>query len=115
MTSHELRTPMQRLCFGVERARDARSEEDRERALDRMDKDLAELDQLVDELLTYVRLKERRAPVRAPVDLRPVVEEVCEKLTDMAAGTAVVAPAPALEPLPVEVEARLIRRALSNL
>lgn len=115
MTSHELRTPIQRMHFGLERAREARQPGERERALDRMDRDISELDQLIEELLTYVRLKERRALPGAPVDVRGVIEELCETMSDTPAGRALVAPDPSESPLTVTVEARLIRRATSNL
>jgi len=115
MTSHELRTPLQRMHFSLESARSARATEDRERAFERMDRDLGELDRLIEELLTYVRLKERRAPVTAPVDVGPVIGELCETLTEVAGQVALVVRVPAEEELPVHGEARLIRRAASNL
>lgn len=114
MTSHELRTPLQRMHFALESARDAPTAEDRARGLDRMDRDLTELDRLIEELLTYVRLKEQRPPVTVPVDVGPVIGELCETLTEAAAGIALVARVSA-DDLPVRGEARLIRRAASNL
>ena len=115
MTSHELRTPIQRMHFGLERARGARQPEERDRAHDRIDRDLSELDALIEELLTYVRLNETSEPAPSFIDARPVIEATCEAMSDMADGIALVAPDPRGDPLPVGVEARLIRRATSNL
>ncbi len=115
MTSHELRTPIQRIHFTLERLRDAEDQAEREQALTRMEHDLDEMDELIEELLTYVRIKERPPDVRATIDLRPLVDEVCETLVDIDAGTTLHGPPPGGPPLLVTAEARLIRRALSNL
>ncbi|APR87853.1 sensor histidine kinase [Minicystis rosea] len=115
MTSHELRTPIQRLYFTLERLRDAGSAEERGRSLARMDRDLAEVDGLIEELLTYVRLKEPRAHARATIDLRRLVSELCETLSDMASQVTLAPPVAEEAPLFVVIDARLIRRAISNL
>jgi two-component system sensor histidine kinase RstB len=115
MTSHELRTPIQRLHFTLERLREAEDQVARERAVSRMESDLDEMDELIEELLTYVRIKERRPEVRATIDLRPLVDEVCETLVDIDAVPTLHGPPPGGAPLLVTVEARLVRRALSNL
>ncbi len=115
MVSHELRTPMQRLHFNVERVRDASDDEAREQALDRMARDLDELDELIEELLTYVRLKDQ-APARSErVDAGPVVDDVCAGLSPLGGVVTMTVAARADEPLPVAVEARSLRRAVSNL
>ncbi|WP_071872333.1 ATP-binding protein [Atopomonas hussainii] len=56
--SHELRTPVARLRFGLEMLEEARDEERRQRYLKGMDGDLQELDKLIDEILTYARLEQ---------------------------------------------------------
>jgi signal transduction histidine kinase len=112
ITSHELRTPLQRLHFTLERLRSAGGEE-AANALDRMDRDLSEMDELIEELLAYVRLKERRPELRANVDVAALCGDVCDGLAGTAPGvTLTAAPRSGIE---LEAEARLVRRAVSNL
>jgi signal transduction histidine kinase len=115
MTSHELRTPIQRLHFALESVRDANDGAERERGLRLIERDLEELDHLIEELLTYVRLKDHRAPVRTSVELRPVIDELVEVLSELKGDIALTIRAPDEKTLRVDVEARLIRRAVSNL
>lgn len=53
--SHELRTPATRIRFGLELLGRAKSEEERTQRIDAIDEDLDELDQLVEELLLYIK------------------------------------------------------------
>jgi signal transduction histidine kinase len=115
MTSHELRTPIQRLHFGLEHLRSAHGPAREEEALDRMEADLTELDELIEELLTYVRLKDSAAPARERVEVFPVLEELCDTSSRMSAGVTLAGPRSTESPLAVAVEARLLRRAISNL
>ncbi len=115
ITSHELRAPTQRLHFSLALAREAADPDDREHAFERVERSLEELDSLIDELLSYVRLTARRAPAGVPVDVRPVLAALCETLTTLPNRAVLAAPAPCAEPLVVRVEARLVERATSNL
>jgi len=57
--SHELRTPISRMTFALENLADMTSDRpDVQRSVRNMDGDLQELEQLVDEILTYARLEE---------------------------------------------------------
>lgn len=62
--SHELRTPVARIRFGVQMIESARSPESLQKQLDGIDGDIQELDELIDEILTYARL-EQGGPVFA--------------------------------------------------
>jgi signal transduction histidine kinase len=115
MTSHELRTPIQRMHFTVERVRDARDAEERGRALDRFERELTELDQCIEELLTYVRLRDGRPRPLTPTDLGPMLAELCESLAGVHPGVALAAPGAEGAPISLAVEPRLSRRAVSNL
>ena len=113
--SHELRTPVARLRFGLEMLADIESAERRREKLNAMDHDIEQLDQLIDEILTYARL-EQGTP---NIEFQPVViGELCEQLRDELetirdeTAIAVANPYPTLE---VEAEERYLHRVLQNL
>ena len=56
--SHELRTPVARMRFGIQMLEDTTEDPYLQKQLKDMDQDLQELDELVDEILTYARLEE---------------------------------------------------------
>lgn len=56
--SHELRTPVARMRFGVQMLEDSTQDSYLQKQLADMDQDLQELDELVDEILTYAKLEE---------------------------------------------------------
>ncbi len=56
--SHELRTPIARMRFGVQMLEDSATDKFLVKQVQDMDQDLQELDELVDEILTYARLEE---------------------------------------------------------
>jgi len=108
--SHELRSPLARLKMAL--AMDERSPDAAQRALLRneIDRNIAELDALVEEVLLASRLDARPAPARDPVDLLGLaVEEGArvgaelEAASDSPSGWSVVG------------DERLLRRALRNL
>ncbi|WP_323752419.1 ATP-binding protein [Marinobacter sp.] len=56
--SHELRTPVARIRFGVQMIESASSSEARQKQMTGIDGDIQELDELIDEILTYARLEQ---------------------------------------------------------
>ncbi|MDI9246155.1 ATP-binding protein [Marinobacter sp. CHS3-4] len=62
--SHELRTPVARIRFGVQMIEGTSDPEALQKQLDGIDGDIQELDELIDEILTYARL-EQGGPVFA--------------------------------------------------
>ena len=60
--SHELRTPLSRMRFAIDLIETAKDDEERKRRLESLDAATEELDELVGELLSYVRMEtaERR-------------------------------------------------------
>lgn len=127
VVSHELRTPLQRLHFAIEQVRDTDDVTARDKALDRMEIDLTELDRMIDEILTYSRLEEGSTIEQRRVDVGSVVVELSETLAPPAGGVKLalrkafdptadpeIGP-PLDEPLDVAGERRLVRRAVSNL
>lgn len=75
--SHELRTPIARLRFSHSLAREEPSADGKQRFLARMERDIAEIDELTTELLDYARL-ERGAPAMhlQTVPAEPWLEDV---------------------------------------
>ncbi|WP_394837486.1 ATP-binding protein [Pendulispora rubella] len=105
--SHELRTPLARIRFAVDRLATTESGEARAAQLDEIDGDLAELDDLVEELLTWSRLESAAPPFETLavesllLDLEGAFPDV--ELADVADG------------LQVHGDGRLLARALGNL
>ncbi|WP_394847999.1 ATP-binding protein [Pendulispora brunnea] len=105
--SHELRTPLARIRFAIDRLATTESAEARAAQLDEIDGDLSELDDLVDELLTWSRLETAAPPHEALavesllLDLEGAFPDI--ELVDVADG------------LQVRGDRRLLTRALGNL
>jgi signal transduction histidine kinase len=102
--SHELRSPLARLKMAVEMMDGA--EPARRAALKaEIDRDVAELDALVEEVLLASRLGARRDLSRQPVDLLGLLAEEAARTEASVDGV----------PLAVTGDERLLRRALRNL
>jgi signal transduction histidine kinase len=99
--SHELRSPLARIRLGVELLSTDPSAARR----DELARDIAELDQLIDEILLASRLEGVAAPELEPVDLTALVAEECARV---GAGLEAV-------PKQVRGNARLLQRLVRNL
>ena len=115
--SHELRTPLARLRFGHSLAREESTAEGKGRFLARMERDIAEIDELTTELLDYAKL-ERGAPAirleSVPVD--PWLEDVLADArgnNDAAAPRVEIVSSVTLDA--VRCEPRYMARAVVNL
>jgi two-component system sensor histidine kinase CpxA len=109
--SHELRSPLARLSLAVELAR---SDENREEHLDRIQKEVERLNSLVGELLQVTRAEGDPSQLRSePVRLDELVESVVEdsRIECSARGCRIEARA---EPIEVCGDAELLRRAIEN-
>jgi signal transduction histidine kinase len=111
--SHELRSPLARIRVALALLP---REGDTERRLRDVETDLADLDRLIDEVLTAARLDATSVPLqRSEVDVGRLLAEVAERAGQdpATAGTTVrvaAGPAPALV-----ADASLLKRALGNL
>lgn len=77
--SHELRTPLARIHFATDLIRTSKSEEDRAKRLDAVDNATEELDELVGELMTYVRLESQRVVAEPEaIELKNLFDELVE-------------------------------------
>jgi signal transduction histidine kinase len=102
-TSHELRTPLARIRLGVELLK-AGPDDQRKTAIER---DIAELDQLIDEILTASRLETvGDVGPREEIDLLALAAEEASRYDDCNVGGAAAT---------VTGDARLLRRLIRNL
>lgn len=112
--SHELRTPVARLRFGLEMLTDGESAEARQRKLNDLDRDIDQLDHLIDEILTYARLEEGTPNI----DFETVyLYEVCKQLAaelESIRGGIVIAVSGARNAT-LEGDSRYLHRVLQNL
>ncbi|MGO1657026.1 MAG: ATP-binding protein [Marinobacter sp.] len=116
--SHELRTPVARIRFGVQMIEDCQGQEALQKQLDGIDGDIQELDELIDEILTYARL-EQGGPVFA-LEEASVTNIVRQVVTEQ----QLVRPALSIESeidgatehfALADVEPRYLHRAIQNL
>ncbi len=116
--SHELRTPVARIRFGVQMIEDCTDELMRQKQLNGIDSDIQELNELIDEILTYARL-EQGGPILdfQEVNLIDIAHQVVEE-------QRILKPGIVLEATTVgdserwkmaQVEPRYIHRSLQNL
>ncbi|WP_108445391.1 ATP-binding protein [Halomonas denitrificans] len=115
--SHELRTPVARIRFAVQMVEDMTDDPAIRRQLKGVDGDIAELDELIDEILTYARLGSETANggelETSLVDCRAMAERVIEALRPLHGAIRIEL----VEGSEVEVQAepRYLQRALQNL
>ena len=108
--SHELRSPMARIRMGLE-LMDAAHADTRQRTRDEILRNMAELDQLIDEILLASRLDAKEADMGTieAVDLVGLCAEECARV-----GAVLDVPA-GMHTLQVQGVAKLLRRMVRNL
>jgi len=116
--SHELRTPVARIRFGVQMIEDCDDPDMLRSQLSAIDSDIQELDELIDEILTYARL-EQGGPIMAVqrTDIVEIVEQVIREQQSTRPDLSINATIPdaAREKPWAEAEPRYIHRAIQNL
>ncbi|MDX1803328.1 MAG: ATP-binding protein [Alcanivorax sp.] len=113
--SHELRTPVARLRFGLEMLADIESAEQRREKLNALDHDIEQLDQLIDEILTYARLEQGTPNIEfQPVAVVELCDQLQQELEPICGDIAIVVEAEDTQ-LQVEGEERYLHRILQNL
>ena len=115
--SHELRTPIARLRFRVDMLEEPLPGEDIQRHITAMRKDIVELEELVSESLSYSRLdRERPELVLEPVYLQDWLQALLiETEEDIQGVTTELALQPDSGQLQVQLDSRLMGRAVKNL
>jgi signal transduction histidine kinase len=115
--AHELRTPLAQLKFDLELARSTADAADRERRFAAMERDVADLEELVSELLVLASLSE--APPYAPKEIPAgaLVDEVLRRATDemRAAGRSIAIERPRNLPDSLTCDSKYLTRALVNI
>ncbi|HET8789927.1 MAG TPA: ATP-binding protein, partial [Modicisalibacter sp.] len=115
--SHELRTPVARIRFAVQMVDDMTEQEAVRHQLKGIDGDIEELDQLIDEILTYAKLGSDNASgvslETENVECRAIALRVVESLTSLHPRVSLdIAPGEEIEAI---AEPRYLQRALQNL
>ena len=120
--SHELRTPVARIRFGLQIIEDTMLDSGEDpfvaKQLSGMDSDIQELDELIDEILTYARL-EQGGPILAfqEADVSAIVEQVVSEQSSVKPEMTIYSEyKEGSETWKIsEIEARYIHRSIQNL
>ncbi len=114
--SHELRTPIARLRFGLDMIGMSTSHDEQEERLKGMDRDLSDLDHLIDELLMYARLGAAAPKIQfEPVNMNELIEKVCTNLTSIFPDIEFDWKVDKNAPQEVLAEPKYLQRAIHNL
>lgn len=116
--SHELRTPVARIRFGVQMIEDCQGQDALQKQLDGIDGDIQELDELIDEILTYARL-EQGGPVFA-LEEASITDIVRQVVAEQQLGRPALEVASHIDEATerwamADVEPRYMHRAIQNL
>ncbi len=116
--SHELRTPVARIRFGIQMIEDFVDDKVVTKQLKGIDSDIQELNELIDEILTYARL-EQGGPILdfQTTNVKDIVQQIVSEQTRIHQRIAIQANIQVADPRSVvsEVEPRYIHRSMQNL
>ena len=112
--SHELRTPIARLEFALELLRAAADDPALEQRIAAMEGDVDELNSLVNELLSMIRLDSQQALHMASIPLKTLLQECVDALPPSGCKVEVELELDAVE-RDVIADPRLLARAVGNL
>lgn len=111
--SHELRTPVARTKFALEMIRNAKSEEQRDKYLNKIAFDVAEQEELINELLLYASFEDDRPRLTwSEMDLHDVASALTQNFSQFPVNIEVKQPE---TPVTLEGDRHFIERALNNL
>lgn len=113
--SHELRTPVARLRFGMEMLAETDDSEQRFDQLHLLDQDVEQLNQLIDEILTYAKLEQGTPSLKFDiVELRHLLQRVGQETLALNTGHTIEVRGEEAD-VRVEAEMRYLHRILQNL
>lgn len=114
--AHELRTPLARMRFGLEMLSTAETPEESAGRQAALDEDLTELDELVEELLLYIRAGENALNIElTPVTALAEINMVVERARDLRPEITIQVEAAGQHEREILADPRAFRRAVQNL
>jgi len=112
--SHELRTPVARIRFGVDMLADTDDVDSRWDQQEKIDKDIEELNKLIDEILTYATLEQGTPSLNLEsIPLYEIVRQVGEETRKLGKSTIIEVHEPDADIVAV-AERRYLHRVVQN-
>lgn len=112
--SHELRTPVARIRFGVDMLADTDDVDSRWDQQEKIDKDIEELNKLIDEILTYATLEQGTPSLSLEsIPLYEIVRQVGEETRKLGKSTAIEVHEPDADVVAI-AERRYLHRVVQN-
>jgi two-component system, OmpR family, sensor histidine kinase RstB len=112
--SHELRTPVARIRFGVDMLADTDDADSRWDQQEKIDKDIEELNQLIDEILTYATLEQGAPSLNLElIPLYQIVRQVGEETRKLGQATIIEVREPDADVVAM-AERRYLHRVVQN-
>lgn len=112
--SHELRTPVARVRFGMEMLTDTDDYEARISQMEMIDKDIEELNKLIDEIMTYAKLEQGTPSLSfEKIVLKNLLQQVVDESEIIKKDKIITTDLPAVD-VKVEAEYRYLHRVVQN-
>jgi len=115
--SHDLRTPLARMRFGIDMLGSHPNETDKQRYINSMQTDIDELDYLINEMLTYATFEREQPDLHMQtIQFVPWIEQIVEKLPSLNSNISVeINTVDCSADRCIDMEPRYLQRVLNNL
>ena len=112
--AHELRTPVTRLRFGLTMLSEVQTDDEKNRQLIGINKDIEELESLINVSLNFFRMQQQEVVLhKTPISLRQWAQEVCTALQPV--KPANIALSCTVEDKQANIDTKIVSIALNNL